>query len=71
MNLILKYQYLFLIHRQLVGVSKDIMEGMMNKKFQSDYDGMLFLMKESENSPKLQSKIFSFVFLILYRYCSN
>ena len=33
-----------------VVASKDIMEGMMNKKFQSDYDGMLFLMKESENS---------------------
>jgi hypothetical protein len=30
-----------------VVVTKDIMEGMMNKKFQSDYDGMLFLMKEN------------------------
>ena len=29
-------------------VSKDISEGMMNKKFNDEYDAMLFLMGEGE-----------------------
>jgi uncharacterized membrane protein (UPF0127 family) len=31
-------------------VSKDISEGMMDKKFNQDYDSMLFLMTEGENT---------------------
>lgn len=39
-----------LFNVKCVLTSKDIQEGMMGKKFDKDFNGMLFLMKEGEHS---------------------